>query len=419
MKIASAADRASRTGNSNMPTIRLSKPVSQQGCLIFYLHTSRNWSDGADARPLDQTLVRLPGLADCKLTCSPESVNLVFEWGKRQYNRGFLVNLTHLPGPQTYCIIFTWNSAKGRCDGYLNGVPMNLPGTRYKPWHIDGHADRVILGRGPNRVFDVRLDPDYRAPKAISGIVPPTLAGKYKALLGYSQPPAPIRIGSRRGKLLYSQRLNNKTDISKWIMEGPGKITFTDAAMKLQTQPAGTFAGPGHFVLWCPRTFPNRFIADWQFKPLRRTGLAIIFFAARGANGDDIFNPHLPPRDGIFSQYTHGAIVSYHFSYFANLPLFQSGRPSSNLRKNNQFYLTAVGPVAVAPGSRGFQKLRIIKDGRHIQLLVNGKVSLDWTDNDPRRFGRPYGIGKIGFRQMAGTVGEYRDFKVWALKSPK
>ena len=402
-----------------MPTIRLSEPVSQQGCLSFYLHTSQTWRDGANAHALDQTLVRLPGLANCKLTCGADSVNLVFEWGKRQYNRGFLVNLTHLPGPQTYCIIFTWNSKKGRCDGYLNGVPMNLPGTRYKPWHIVGHTDSVTLGRGPNRVSDVRLDPKYVAPRAISRIVPAALEGKHKALLGYFQPPAPIRIRSRRGKLLYAQRLNDKTDVTKWIMEGPGKITFQDAAMKLQTQPAGTFAGPGHFVFWCPMTFPNRFVADWQFKPLSRTGLAIIFFAARGANGEDIFNPNLPPRDGIFSQYTHGAIVSYHFSYFANLPLFQAGRPSSNLRKNNRFYLTAVGPVAVAPGATGFQKLRIIKDGRHIQLLVNGKVSLDWTDNHPRRFGQPYGSGKIGLRQMAGTVGEYRDFKVWALKSPK
>jgi hypothetical protein len=65
------------------------------------------------------------------------------------------------------------------------------------------------------------------------------------------------------------------------------------------------------------------------------------------------------------------------------------------------------------------QKLRIIKDGRHIQLLVNGKVSLDWIDDHPVRFGKPYASGKIGLRQMAGTVGEYRDFKVWSMKSRK
>ena len=419
LELIPSADAVGYSGRTLMPTIRLSHPISQRGCLSFFLHTSQTWRDGADAGVLDQTLVKLPGLATCKLTSGPESVNLIFEWGKRQYDRGFLVNFTHLPGPHTYSIIFTWNAAMGRCDGYLNGMPMNLPGTRYKPWKISGHAVSAIVGAGPNGVSDVRLVSEYVPPKSIARLVPASLMEKYKALLGYFRPPAPINLQNRRGKLLYSQRLNNKTDVRKWIMEGPGKITYRDNAMKLQTQPKGTFAGPGHFVFWCPMTFPNRFIADWQFKPVKKTGLAIIFFAARGADGEDIFNPRLPPRDGIFSQYTHGAIVSYHFSYFANLPLFQAGRPSSNLRKNNRFYLTAVGPVAVAPGTGTFQKLRIIKDGRHIQLLVNGKVALDWTDNQPRRFGKPYGRGKIGFRQMAGTVGEYRDFHVWALKSAK
>ncbi len=398
------------------PEIHLLKQPGAQGYLSFNLHTSQTWRDGAHAKSLDQTLVRLAGLADCKLTCGPESVNIIFEWNKGKYDRGFLVNLTHLPGPDTYQLIFTWDSNKGRCDGYLNGVPMNLPGTRYAPWKIPAQAHQVMLGQGPNQVSDLQVQANYIPPKEIPERVPKTLAGKHKALLGYYRPPAAINLRNRRGALLYSDPLSNKTDVAKWILEGPGKISFPGGVMKLQTQKAGTFSGPGHFVLWCPVTFPNRFIADWQFKPVSRTGLAIIFFAARGADGDDIFDPHLPQRDGLFSQYTHGSIVSYHFSYFANLPLFQSGRPSSNLRKNNHFYLTGVGPVAVVPGAKGFQKLRIIKDGRHIQLLVNGKVSLDWIDNHPARFGKPYGRGKMGLRQMAGTVGEYRDFKVWAMK---
>ena len=397
----------------------LSQQLGQRGYLSFNLRTSQTWRDGANAKSLDQTLVALPGLADCKLTCGTQSVNIIFEWSKGKYDRGFLVNLTHLPGPTKYQLIFTWDGNKGRCDGYLNGVPMNLPGTRYAPWKITGHADQILLGNGPNRVFDVQVHATYIPPGEIPERVPKTLSGKYKALLGYYRPAAAINLRNRRGALLYSNPLGNKTDVAKWILEGPGKMTFPGKVMKLQTQKTGTFSGPGHFVLWCPVTFPNRFIADWQFKPVSRTGLAIIFFAARGANGEDIFNPDLPRRDGIFSQYTHGAIVSFHFSYFANLPLFQSGRPSSNLRKNNHFYLTGVGPVAVAPGAKGFQKLRIIKDGRHIQLLVNGKVSLDWIDDHPVRFGKPYASGKIGLRQMAGTVGEYRDFKVWAMKSRK
>jgi len=58
--------------------------------------------------------------------------------------------------------------------------------------------------------------------------------------------------------------------------------------------------------------------------------------------------------------------------------------------------------------------MRLIKDGDHIQLQANGKVSIDWTDNDAARFGPPHGGGKIGFRQMSETVGEYRNLSVGA-----
>ena len=405
------------TFTSPSRAIRFPGPISQQGYVSFMLHTDRTWKDGANARRLNQTLVNLPGLANCKLTAGSESINLIFEWEKGHYNRGFLVNLTHLPGPRTCFIQFTWNGKIGRSDGYLNGVPMSLPGTAYRPWTIDGHARTAVIGHGPIRVSDVRVHGRYVPADRISRLVPKRLAGHEKALLGYLTPPKPIRLAHRRGALLYSASLAHSADVKKWILEGPGKISFSHGAMRLQTRPHGSYHGPGHFVLWCPRTFPNRFVADWQFKPVSRKGLAIIFFAAHAANGWNIFDPRLPSRDGIFSQYTHGAIASYHFSYFANLPLFQTGRPSSNLRKNNHFYLTAVGPVAVAPGTRGFQQLRIIKDGKHIQLLVNGRVALDWTDNHPARFGKPYASGNIGLRQMAGTIGEYRDFHVWALKA--
>ncbi len=397
--------------------IRFPKPVSQQGYVSFMMHTDRTWKDGAQAGLFNQTLVKLPGLARCKLTGGSESINLIFAWDKAHYNRGFLVNLTHLPGPQTCFIQFTWDSGTGRCDGYFNGVPMNLPGTAYRPWTILGHARTVVIGRGPIRVSDVQAHDHYVPPELISGLVPKRFAGHDKALFGYFTPPKPISIAGRRGVLLYSSSLAHSADVKKWILEGPAEMSFSHGAMQLQTRPRGSYSGPGHFVLWCPRTFPNRIVADWQFKPVSKKGLAIIFFAAHAVNGWHMFDPRLPPRNGAFSQYTHGAIASYHFSYFANLPLFQAGRPSSNLRKNNHFYLTAVGPIAVAPGARGFQKLRIIKDGKHIQLLVNGRVALDWTDNNPARFGKAYTSGKIGLRQMAGTIAQYRDFRVWALKA--
>jgi hypothetical protein len=171
-----------------------------------------------------------------------------------------------------------------------------------------------------------------------------------------------------------------------------------------------------HTVFWCPQDFPESFIAEWEFEPLSQYGLAIVFFAARGENGEDLFEPSLPKRDGKFVHYTHGSITSYHISYFANVENYQMGRIDSNLRKNNKFYRVGGGPVAIPPGTQGWQQMRLIKDGSRIQLFANGKICVDWTDDDPDRYGPPHGSGKIGFRQMTQTVGAYRNFRVWTIE---
>jgi len=62
--------------------------------------------------------------------------------------------------------------------------------------------------------------------------------------------------------------------------------------------------------------------------------------------------------------------------------------------QEQSFLCRRSGAVAVPPGSKGFQHMRLIKDGDHIQLQANGKVSIDWTDNDAARFGPPHGGGK-------------------------
>ena len=168
-------------------------------------------------------------------------------------------------------------------------------------------------------------------------------------------------------------------------------------------------------MFWCPVDFPESFIAEWDFQALSHYGLAIAFFAARGENGEDLFDPSLPPRDGNFAHYISGSITSYHISYFANIENFQMGRTDSNLRKNNKFYRVGGGPVAVRPDAQGWQRIRLVKDGNRIQLYNNGKLYVDWTDDDPERYGPPHKDGKIGLRQMKPTIGLYRNFRVWQL----
>ncbi len=162
-------------------------------------------------------------------------------------------------------------------------------------------------------------------------------------------------------------------------------------------------------MYWCPETFPNNFIAEWEVQNQHpESGLAIIFFAATGQNGKDLFDTGLKPRTGVFEQYTKGDINNYHISYYANT-LTQKDRPFSHLRKNKGFKKVQSGQPGIPASSTAIHKLRLVKNNGHIQLFLDSSPIIDWIDDNP------FQEGKIGFRQMRWTQFAYRNFGVWSI----
>lgn len=216
-----------------------------------------------------------------------------------------------------------------------------------------------------------------------------------------------------RGELLYQNNFSSTGDTANWILEGPGEITFNNGWMHMRS-PEQT----GHHVLWCPEDFPESFIAEWEAQNLKSdAGLCIVFFAAQGVNGEDIFDPSLPKRDGDFSWYIKDRINSYHISYYANTPK-KPDRETANLRKNNTFNLVQEGSEGIPSDSTAIHQIKLIKEGPHIRMFIDGRKVIDWTDteeNEPRPY---YKDGKIGMRQMQWTHFRYRNFRVWEIEDP-
>ena len=210
---------------------------------------------------------------------------------------------------------------------------------------------------------------------------------------------------STKGKLIYDNTLADASAMSGWRMEGDGTTEHKDGWMFMRSP-----SEISHHVYWCPETFPADFIAEWEVQNHHpEVGLCIVFFAATGLNGEDIFDPSLKPRNGIFKQYTKGDINNYHISYYANTPT-QKDRPFSHLRKNKGFKKVQVGQPGIPATSTSIHKLRLVKRNGHIQMYLDDVQIIDWTDNNP------LGAGKIGFRQMKWTQFAYRNFKVWTVK---
>ncbi|NND32754.1 MAG: DUF1961 family protein, partial [Saprospiraceae bacterium] len=212
-----------------------------------------------------------------------------------------------------------------------------------------------------------------------------------------------------KGDLIYSNNLDHALTVEDWVLEGPVQIEFKDDWMEMYSPDE-----EGHHVFWCPKDFPGSFVAEWELQNLELdAGLCIIFFAAKGAQGESIFDPDLKPRGGIFSSYTKSDINCYHISYYAHTPNAPN-RPHSHLRKNAGFHKVAIGEAPISPLSTSIHKATLVKRENHIVMYLDDRKIIDWQD-DGRSYGPVLGGGKIGFRQMQWTHFRYRNFKVWNI----
>jgi len=415
-------------------SIPLTTAIQPAGTVSFKLHTERAWRNGAGEENETVTFLRIPNLGEFRLQKDSSAVGFGWRWLGAAGAPNFLPLVPELPGPETYYVQFTWDARLGNCDFYVNGTPMRDPKLPFEPWQFENQPAAIEIADGSFRLSNVETSAHYLAPVAARREVPPELLDRRAEVFGCEKKPEPMALDGRLGRLLYEaaearkgtgpicrngpEGASHKLDLSPfppWVMEGPGEVSFADGWMRMRsTRPDAGRDENGHIVYWCPRDFPARFVAEWDAQMLRDAGLVIVFFAAKGEHGEDIFHPSLPKRDGTFTDYTRGAINSYHVSYYASTPGFP-GRATANLRKNNQFYLVANGEVAIPAGDGRVHHVRLVKDGPHIQFQTDGRVVIDYIDPGDERYGPVHGGGKIGFRQMQWTVAQYRNFRVTEL----
>lgn len=234
---------------------------------------------------------------------------------------------------------------------------------------------------------------------------------------------------SEAPRILYENPLAAPADVADFRMEGPGAVSFPRGRMRLEST-----AEPGpdsdneanqkaNLVFWCPEVFPDRIAISWEFIPLHEPGLVILFFAAVGKDGKDLFDPSLAPRSGPYSHYHHGDIHALHVSYFRRRYVSECAFHLCNLRKSYGFHMVAQGPDPIPPArfSRGPYRMTLIKKGPEVVFRIGSANRnepemeiLRWTD-DGSTYGPLLGGGRIGFRQMAPMIGEYANLRVCAL----
>lgn len=218
-------------------------------------------------------------------------------------------------------------------------------------------------------------------------------------------------------ELVYNNLLSCETDVKDFVLEGSANIYFENGKMRMKNALDADLGQKSNFVFWCDKDFPSDIIIEWDFKPIEEPGLAIMFFSAKGCNGEDLFDNSLAPRDGQYNLYHSGDINAYHISYFRRKWDEERAFHTCNLRKSKGFYLTAQGadPIPDCKDVMESYHIRITKYKGKIEFAINDLTVFSWQD-DGVEYGEVLGGGKIGFRQMAPMIGEYSDLKVFELK---
>ena len=220
------------------------------------------------------------------------------------------------------------------------------------------------------------------------------------------------------GEVVYENPLSSPDDIRGFRMEGDGVATFPLGRMRMEGTRDPSEGQAANIVHWCDRDFPDDVEISWDFIPVHEPGLCILFFAAAGRNGEDLFDAALEPRSGPYDQYHHGDIDALHVSYFRRKAAPERGFTTCNLRKSYGFHLVAQGgdPIPSIPDARPPYRICVVKAGPHVQFSI-GNVDHDpvvlfhWQD-DGESYGPLLAGGKIGFRQMTPMIGEYANLTV-------
>ncbi|MEG1103970.1 MAG: DUF1961 family protein [Oscillospiraceae bacterium] len=215
--------------------------------------------------------------------------------------------------------------------------------------------------------------------------------------------------------LIYENPLACQEDLDGFVCEGEGAISFPMGRMRLEGKLSPDLGQKSNFVLWCPVDFPSDVRIEWEFTPLREPGLCVMFFGALGKNGEDILTGGLAKRTGEYDFYHHGDLNAYHLSYFRRRYPEERAFHTCNLRKSYGFHLVAQGadPIPDVADADKSYALCIIRSGSRISFFVNDLQVLEYEDDGT--LGNAITGGKLGFRQMAPLIAEYKNLKVYTV----
>ncbi len=184
-------------------------------------------------------------------------------------------------------------------------------------------------------------------------------------------------------KVIYENSLADEKDFKDFILEGDAWISFEDNAMRIESVEDAT--------LWCTKALPADIRIDWEFRPVKEPGVAMMYFAAKSSDTPCCFV----------------------LSYFNRSTEEERSFHTCSLYKNsweNQVSKSA-DPMAGGGEDANWYRMSIVKRGKDVFYGINNMEILHFHD-DGTTLGDILTGGNIGFGQFSDTAALYRNLKV-------
>lgn len=201
-----------------------------------------------------------------------------------------------------------------------------------------------------------------------------------------------------------------------WRHEGTGRIApIPGGGMRLHCE--GSRQGGEGCMAFFEHPLPDCIAVEYEIVVHSHGGLVINFLAMRGLRGEDLFDPALRPRTGVFANYTSAewGLQSFHvsFSRFNDAGVHTA---TSNWRRNPGLLLVGHGIDPVQAIGRPY-RIRLTKDHAHCQMEVDGAFAHACVDRADRDWPVP-DHGRFGFRLIGSDVkADIRRFRVTRIAS--
>jgi hypothetical protein len=334
-----------------------------------------------------------------------------------------MVLIEHLPlrQAQWYQMALTWNRDAHRLRLYVNGI---LAGTADYPFEMQTpnptlYAGNTAMAISGFQVFRQELTGGEIAGSFAAARPQPSLevTRELQRLFTIQSKPSAQWAPGPAWKLESSWPFTNDADLRGWVQEGclqPGlamkEKRITPEGLLLETPEQ--IAKESRMYLWSPRSYEGDLAVQFQFRPERNFGLALLVLQATGMQREDIIDDQPPRTTGSMSTIIGDRIRNYHWEFFRRTGDVRADVGSQVLMKNPWNW--GLGSAALpAIETDRWHTLLFVQEGSRLRCGIDGRWVIDATDSPTMSTGPVFNSGRIGLRLMYRTRMRFRDMKVW------